>query len=98
MKNHQLQRSKVWNQKYFILSGKNLKSRTRKYGAHATCATRGGGPGALAIPSMPYKEIARRDIGIPECAKTYTDDNFRIIGQGRSSFHLSVLDSKPSLV
>ena len=28
----------------------------------------------------------------PECAKTYTDDNFRIIGQGRSSFHLSVLD------
>ena len=29
----------------------------------------------------------------PECAKTYTDDNFRIIGQGRSSFHLSVLES-----
>ena len=28
-----------------------------------------------------------------ECAKTYTDDNFRIIGQGRSSFHLSVLES-----
>ena len=28
----------------------------------------------------------------PECAKTYTDDNFRIIGQGRSSFHLSVLN------
>ena len=27
------------------------------------------------------------------CAKTYTDDNFRIIGQGRSSFHLSVLES-----
>ena len=26
----------------------------------------------------------------PECAKTYTDDNFRIIGQGRLSFHLSV--------
>ena len=25
----------------------------------------------------------------PECAKTYTDDNFRIIGQGRSSSHLS---------
>ena len=24
---------------------------------------------------------------------TYTDDNFRIIGQGRSSFHLSVLES-----
>ena len=29
----------------------------------------------------------------PECAKTYTDDNFRIIGQARSSFHLSVLES-----
>ena len=29
----------------------------------------------------------------PECAKTYRDDNFRIIGQGRSSFHLSVLES-----
>ena len=29
----------------------------------------------------------------PEYAKTYTDDNFRIIGQGRSSFHLSVLES-----
>ena len=26
-------------------------------------------------------------------AKTYTDDNFRIIGQARSSFHLSVLES-----
>ena len=29
----------------------------------------------------------------PECAKTYTDDNFRIIGQARSSFHLDVLES-----
>ena len=29
----------------------------------------------------------------PELAKTYTDDNFRIIGQARSSFHLSVLES-----
>ena len=29
----------------------------------------------------------------PDCAKTYTDDNFRIIGQVRSSFHLSVLES-----
>ena len=29
----------------------------------------------------------------PECTKTYKDDNFRIIGQGRSSFHLSVLES-----
>ena len=29
----------------------------------------------------------------PECAKTYTDDNFRIIRQARSSFHLNVLES-----
>ena len=29
----------------------------------------------------------------PECAKTYTDDNFRIIGQARSSYDLSVLES-----
>ena len=29
----------------------------------------------------------------PECAKTYTDDNFRIIGQARSSFHLRILES-----
>ena len=29
----------------------------------------------------------------PQCAKTYKDDNFWIIGQGRSSFHLSVLES-----
>ena len=28
-----------------------------------------------------------------ECAKSYTDDNFRIIGQARLSFHLSVLES-----
>ena len=26
-------------------------------------------------------------------SKTYTDDNFRIIGQARSSFHLGVLES-----
>ena len=29
----------------------------------------------------------------PECAKTYTDDNFRIIGEARSPFHFSVLES-----
>ena len=29
----------------------------------------------------------------PECGKTYTDDNFWIIGQGRSSFHLVFLES-----
>ena len=27
----------------------------------------------------------------PECAKIYSDDNFRIIGHTKSSFHLSVL-------
>ena len=32
-------------------------------------------------------------INNPECAKTYSDDNFRIIGQARSSFHLRVLES-----
>ena len=32
-------------------------------------------------------------IAIPECAKTYTDDNFRIVGQTRSSFDLGVLES-----
>ena len=37
--------------------------------------------------------IGQHLLTIPECAKTYTDDNFRIIGQGRSSFHLSVLES-----
>ena len=29
----------------------------------------------------------------PECAKTYTDDNFRIIVEARSSFHLGALES-----
>ena len=32
-------------------------------------------------------------ISNPECTKTYSDENFRIIGQARSSFHLSVLES-----
>ena len=32
-------------------------------------------------------------IANPECAKTYIGGNFRIIGQARSSFHLSVLES-----
>ena len=32
-------------------------------------------------------------IANPECAKTYADDNSRIIGQVRSSFHLGVLES-----
>ena len=37
--------------------------------------------------------IGQHLIANSECAKTYTDDNFRIIGQARSSFHLSVLES-----
>ena len=37
--------------------------------------------------------IGQHPIANPECAKIYTDDNFRIIGQARSSFHLSVLAS-----
>ena len=32
--------------------------------------------------------IGQHLIANPECANTYTDDNFRIIGQARSSFHL----------
>ena len=37
--------------------------------------------------------IGQHLITNPECAKTYTYDNFRIIGQARSSFHLGVLES-----
>ena len=37
--------------------------------------------------------VGQHLIANPDCAKTYTDDNFRIIGQARSSFHLSVLES-----
>ena len=37
--------------------------------------------------------IGQHLITNPECAKTNTDDNFRIIGQARSSFHLGVLES-----
>ena len=48
--------------------------------------------------------IGQHLITNPECAKTYTDHNFRIIGQARSSFHLGCFgiclhkDLKPSLV
>ena len=38
-------------------------------------------------------DIGQHLITNPECAKTYTDDNFRIIGQARLSIHLSVLES-----
>ena len=37
--------------------------------------------------------IGQHLIKNPECAKTYTDDNIWIIGQARSPFHLSVLES-----
>ena len=37
--------------------------------------------------------IGQHLIANPECAKTYTDDNFRIIGQARSSCHLGILES-----
>ena len=37
--------------------------------------------------------IGQHLITNPECAKTYSDDNFRIIGQALSSFHLGVLES-----
>ena len=37
--------------------------------------------------------IGQHLITNPECTKTYTDDNFRIIGQTRSSFHLGVFES-----
>ena len=37
--------------------------------------------------------IGQHLIANPECAKTYTDNNFQIIGQARSSFHLSNLES-----
>ena len=37
--------------------------------------------------------IGQHLIKNPECTKTYTDDNFRIIGQARSSFQLGVLAS-----
>ena len=37
--------------------------------------------------------IGQHLIKYQECTKTHRDDNFRIIGQARSSFHLSVLES-----
>ena len=37
--------------------------------------------------------IGQHLITDPECAKTYTDNNFGIIGQARSSFHLGVWES-----
>ena len=37
--------------------------------------------------------IGQHLIANPDCAKTYTDEYFRIIGQSRSYFHLSLLES-----
>ena len=37
--------------------------------------------------------IGQHLIANPECTKTYTDDNFWVIGQARPSFHLSILES-----
>ena len=37
--------------------------------------------------------IGQHLITNPECAKIYADDDVRIIGQARPSFHLSVLKS-----
>ena len=37
--------------------------------------------------------IGQHLITNPEWGKTYTDNNFRIIGQARSSFHLGLLES-----
>ena len=37
--------------------------------------------------------IGQHLIANPECAKTYTGDNFQIIWQARLSFHLSALES-----
>ena len=37
--------------------------------------------------------IGQHLIKTPECTQTYSDNNFRIIWQARSSFHLSALES-----
>ena len=34
--------------------------------------------------------IGQHLIKNPECTKTYSDENFQIIGEASSSFHLSV--------
>ena len=36
--------------------------------------------------------IGQHLIKDPECPKIYSDNNFRIIRQARSSFHLSILE------
>ena len=50
----------------------------------------------FAIKTQRHVQTNRDGIGSEvECLlnKTYTNDNFRIIGQARSFFHLSVLES-----
>ena len=46
-----------------------------------------------SISKISDSSIGQHLITNPECAKTYTDDNLRIIGQARSSFHLSIFES-----
>ena len=43
--------------------------------------------------SSSLKTLDRSMFANTECAITHKDDYFWIIGQGRSSFHLSVLES-----
>ena len=38
-------------------------------------------------------EIGKNLFTNPECAKTYSDDSFKIIGQAKSPFHLEVSES-----
>ena len=45
------------------------------------------------LVSIFFAMTLRNLITNPECAKTYTDDNSRIIGQARSSFPLGVVES-----
>ena len=47
----------------------------------------------VGVANQKHCAFSRVPFGESECAKTYTDDNFRIIGQARSSFHSSVLES-----
>ena len=70
---------------------------------YGKCYRLGGGPGWIHLYSrllIVKGPCATNNVSffwnnvlMSECAKTYTDDNFRIIGQARSSFHLGVLES-----
>ena len=47
----------------------------------------------MNLSKFPVREKSDRQIIDEYFAKTYTDDTFRIIGEVRSFFHLSVLES-----